>query len=191
MKKITILTALVFAVVTSTFAKGNDSEKPSKFGIRAGYHAAMVSIDGNQIAGTVGINTFYVGLFKEKKLVSMLRFGSGLEYFQNGFESNVIDLKRKLHYLSVPLYLKVKLGPVYATGGTALNFKIAENNKFLDETMDPLSDKSRIFDMPLQVGLGVKILMISVEARYNWGMINLNDFGAKNQYLQVGLAVSF
>jgi hypothetical protein len=32
--------------------------------------------------------------------------------------------------VSVPLYLKVKVGPVYATGGTALNFKVAENTKF-------------------------------------------------------------
>ena len=188
MKKFIIITLVLLSVVQSSFAQ---DDKPGKFGIRAGYHAAMVSVDGNQIAGTVGLNAFYVGLFKEKKLVPMLRFGSGLEYFQNGFESNVIDLKRILHYVSVPLYLKVKLGPVYATGGTALNFKVAENNKFLDESMDPLSEKSKIFDMPLQVGLGVQILMISIEARYNWGMINLNDVGAKNQYLQLGLAVSF
>ena len=121
----------------------------------------------------------------------MLYFCSGLDYFKNGFESNLIDLQRKLHYISVPMYLKVKLGPVYATGGTALNFKVAENNKFLDESMDPLSEKSNVFDMPLQVGLGLKILMLSLEARYNWGMLNLNDNEAKNEYFQLGLAVSF
>ena len=188
MKKNIMITLVLLSAVQSSFAQ---DDKPGKIGIRAGYHAAMISIDGDQIAGTVGLNAFYVGLFKEKKLVPMLRFGSGLEYFQNGFESNLIDLQRKLHYLSVPLYLKVKLGPVYATGGTALNFKVAENNKFLDESMDPLSEKSKIFDMPLQLGLGFKILMLSVEARYNWGMLEINDVGAKNQYLQLGIAVSF
>ena len=57
--------------------------------------------------------------------------------------------------------------------------------------MDPLTEKSNVFDMPLQVGLGVKILMLSLEARYNWGLLDLNDEGAKNQYFQLGLAVFF
>ena len=188
MKKFIMIALVLLSAVQLSFAQ---DDKPSKFGIRAGYHAAMISRNGNQVAGTVGLNTFYVGIFKEKKLIPMLHFGSGIEYFQNGFESNLIDLKRKLHYVSVPMYLKVKLGPFYATGGTALNFKIAENIKFLDESMDPLSEKSKIFDMPLQVGVGFKILMVSIEARYNWGMMNINDIGIKNQYLQVGLGVSF
>lgn len=188
MKKFIIITLVLLSAVQSNFAQ---DKKPGKFGIRAGWHAAIIVLDGAQIATTDPLNTFYVGIFKEKKLVPMLRFGSGLEYFQNGFESNLIDLQRKLHYLSVPLYLKVKLGPIYATGGTALNFKIAENTKFLDASMDPLTEKSKIFDLPLQAGLGVKILMLSLEARYNWGMLNLNDIGSKNQYFQLGLAVSF
>ncbi len=187
MKKIIIVLVLLSAF-QSTFAQ---DEKPQKIGIRAGYQSSIINVDGYQAASIVALNSFYVGAFKEKKLIPMLYFGSGLEYFQNGFESNSIDLKRKLHYLSVPLYLKVKFGPVYATGGTALNFKVAENNKFLDTTTDPLTEKSNWFDMPLQAGLGVKILMVSLELRYNWGMINLNDIGAKNQYLQLGLAVSF
>ena len=188
MKKIILITLVLFSAAQLSFAQ---DEKPGKLGIRAGWHFAIIDLDDAQFAGTDPLNTFYVGVFKEKKLIPMLRFGSGLEYFQNGFESNSVDLQRKLHYLSVPLYLKVKLGPVYATGGTALNFKVAENNKFLDESMDPLAQKSNWFDMPLQVGLGVKILMLSLEARYNWGMLELNDIGAKNQYFQLGLALSF
>lgn len=188
MKKITIIALLVFSAIQSSFAQ---DEKPKKFGIRAGYQSSFIHIDGSKLATTEALNSFYIGVFKEKKIVPMLHFGSGLEYFQTGFESNLVDLQRKLHYLSVPLYLKVKLGPVYATGGTALNFKVAENNDFLDTSTDPLTEKSNWFDMPLQAGLGVQVFMISVELRYNWGMINLNDFGAKNQYLQLGLGMSF
>lgn len=121
----------------------------------------------------------------------MLRFGTGLEYFQNGYESNLVDVQRRLHYISAPLYLKVKVGPVYATGGTALNFKVAENAKYQEESMDPLTEKSNWFDMPLQAGLGINILMLAIEARYHWGMLELNDIGAKNQYVQLGLSVSF
>jgi len=127
---------------------------------------------------------------KLNKLIPMLYAGGGLEYFQNGFQSTLIDLKRKLHYISVPLYLKVKFGPVYATAGTALNFKLAEKNILAGASVDPLSEKSDVFDLPLQAGIGVKILMFSIEARYNWGMLDVNN-GVKNQYFQLGLAVFF
>ena len=189
MKKVIALSFLVSSIAFSAVAQ--DKEGPGKFGIRAGWHSALVTRDGAGILNTEPLNTFYVGVFKEKQLASILNIGSGLEYFQNGFQSSVIDLKRKLHYVSLPVYLKVKVGPVFATGGTAFNFKVAENIKFLDTSLDPLTEKSRIFDLPLQVGLGVKVFFISIEARYNWGMINLNEIGTRNQYLQVGLAASF
>ena len=188
MKKISIIILVTLGATQSTFAQ---DEKPQKVGIRAGWHYADIVLGGNQIAAVDPLNSFYVGVFKEKKLAPMLHGGSGLEYFQNGFQSNLVDLQRKLHYISVPLYLKVKLGPLYGTAGTALNFKVAENTNFLDASMDPLTQKSNWFDMPLQAGFGIKILMLSVEARYNWGMISLNDFETKNQYLQLGLAMSF
>ena len=189
MKKVIFLT--LFVINITLIAVAQDKKDRGQFGVRAGWHSALVTRDGAGILSTEPLNTFYVGIFKEKKLASVLYFGAGLEYFQNGFQSSVIDLKRKLHYISLPLYLKVKLGPVFATGGTALNFKVAENIRFKDTSLDPLTEKSRIFDLPLHVGLGVKIFMISIEARYNWGMINLNELGTKNQYFQLGLAVSF
>ena len=188
MKKLSIIILVVLGAVLSTYAQ---DKKSGKFGIRAGYHSSIIMVDGAQFASTVALNSFYAGFFKERKLVPMLHFGMGLEYFQNGFESNLIDLQRKLHYVSAPLYLKVKLGPVYATGGTALNFKVAENNNLGDTSGDPLAEKSKVFDLPLQAGVGVKILMVSLEARYNWGMLEINDIGAKNQYFQLGAAVFF
>ena len=188
MKKFIIITLVLLSTFQLSFAQ---NEKPQKIGIRAGYNSSIILVDGHQFASTVALNSFYLGVFKEKKLVPMLRFGTGLEYFQNGYESNIVDLQRRLHYISAPLYLKVKLGPVYATGGTALNFKVSENAKYQDESMDPLAEKSNWFDMPLQAGLGINILMVAIEARYNWGMLELNDIGAKNQYVQLGLAVSF
>jgi len=146
-------------------------------------------IDGDQLSGTDRMNSFYVGLFKEKKIASILRFGSGLEYFKNGYNIND-NLKRELHYLSVPLYLKVKVAFLYATGGTALNFRVSEKLPG-NVLLDPLNNEQTAwFDMPLQLGLGVKILMFSVEARYNWGLFDMyND--SRNQYFQAGFTVSF
>ena len=182
MKKTTLLALLVLTTVLSTYA-----QKSSKFGIRAGWSSASMFENGSELPGAEPLNSFYIGVFKEYKLIPMLHAGGGLEYLQNGFEYKDIDQQSKLNYLSVPLYLKVKLGPVYATGGTALNFKVNESG-----VSPPSVEKSNVFDLPLQVGIGVKILMFSVEARYNWGLLEVyNNAPAKNQYLQVGAAVSF
>lgn len=57
--------------------------------------------------------------------------------------------------------------------------------------LDPLNiEKTVFYDMPLQLGVGIKILIFSVEARYNWGLIDMKN-GAKNQYLQLGFTASF
>jgi len=184
-----IMIAIVFAIGSHVNAQENDKDKPAKIGIRAGWNYAAMFIDGDQLSGTDRMNSFYVGLFKEKKIVPLLRFGSGLEYFKNGYTIND-NLKRELHYLSVPLYLKVKLAFLYATGGTALNFRVSEKLPG-NVLLDPLNNEQTAwFDMPLQLGLGVKILMFSVEARYNWGLFDMyND--SRNQYFQAGFTVSF
>ena len=188
MKKLLIFTLLVFPISISSYAQNKEF---NKFGIRAGWHSALMYRDGAGMATTQPLNTFYIGVFKEFKLVPKLYAGGGLEYFQNGFKSELIDLKRKLYYISVPLYLKVKLGAFYATAGTALNFKVAEVNIISDIIIDPLEEfTSSVFDLPLEVGIGVQISRFSIETKYNWGMIDVNH-GASNRYFQLGGAVSF
>jgi len=168
--------------------KSSKDDKPAKIGVRAGWNYAAMYADG-KVSGTDPLNSFYVGVFKEKKLVSILGLGSGLEYFQGGYKISG-DLKRQIHYISIPLYLKVKLGPVYATGGTGFNFKVAEKLPG-SQLLDPLNnEKTDFFDMPFQLGAGFKILMFSIEARYNWGLFDVTNM-ASNQYLQIGFTASF
>ena len=192
MKKSTQLTAILVSmalIIGSNVYAQDDKDKPARIGIRAGWNYASMFIDNEELAGIEHNNAFYIGVFKEKKLVPFLRLGSGLEYLQNGY---IIKdgSDRDIHYLSVPLYLKVKIGPVYATGGTGFNFKIGENLPG-DASQDPLNNETtNFYDMPFQLGAGLKILMFSVEARYNWGILNVNN-DASNQYLQVGFTVSF
>jgi len=193
MKKPTLLPAiliLISSLISSTVsAQDSGKDKPAKIGIRAGWNYASMFIDNEELTGIEHTNSFYIGVFKEKKLVPLLRLGSGLEYLQNGY--NIKDGgDRDIRYLSVPLYLKVKIGPVYATGGTGFNFKVGEKLPG-DASQDPLNNETtNFFDMPFQLGAGLKILMFSLEARYNWGMLNVNN-DASNQYLQVGFTVSF
>ena len=87
--------------------------------------------------------------------------------------------------------LKVKLGPVFALGGIAANFKVSEKLVFQDNKFDPGDDdKLHWFDAPVFLGVGVKIFFITIEGRYHWGIVDAgNDY--YHRYFQLGLGLSF
>lgn len=183
---ITFFSAVFFC--TSMFAQ--DSEPNNKSGIRAGWHSATLVADGKEPSGSSNLDNFYVGFFNENKIAPLFRFGKGLEYFKNGIAYSSKS-ERILHTISVPLYLKAKLGPVFALGGIAANFKVSEKYTIGSSEIDPIdSDKSDWFDAPVFLGAGVKILFVTIEARYHWGLIEVNN-GRKSQYFQLGAAFSF
>ena len=189
MKKILFITFFITVFIcTSILAQDND--KKSLSGIRGGYHSATLIKDGSTPNEANSLNNFYIGFFNDNKIAPILHFGKGLEYFQNGI-AYTSNSERILHTLSVPLYLKIKLGPVFALGGIAGNFKVSEKYTAGDyETSPTDSNKSNWFDAPVFLGAGVKIFFVSVEARYHWGLIEVRN-GYKSQYFQVGAAVSF
>lgn len=189
-RRILILTVLIFAGTLLTWAQSNNSKEQRVGGIRAGWQAATLVKDGNRPDTAQNLNRFYVGFFRDTKIIPMLHFGSGLEYFQNGI-SYTNDFERVLHTISVPLDLKVKLGPVFALGGIAANFKVSEKVKIGGEYVTPLEgDKSAWFDAPVFLGAGLKIAFVTIEARYHWGLIEVRD-GKHSQYLQIGAGLSF
>ncbi len=191
MKK-TVLFISIFIISLSFNANAQDEN--SSRGVRAGWQLSDYYFDGSAI-GDSPLNSFYVGFFNENKIIPMLYFGSGLEYFQNGSNiGNATDAQFKQHIISVPVYLKFKIGPVFATGGAAANFKVAENYVLGGNKIEvPENLKSNVFDVPLHLGLGVKILMFTVEARYYWGMLDTfqNAPETNTQYFQIGGGISF
>lgn len=185
MKKQNLVLFVVFFALSFVSVKAQD-----KIGIRAGYQVAnWYDTDGAALGDN--LNSFYLGLFKENKLIPALHFGIGLEYFQNGYKGMNTDNKQVLHILSVPVYAKVKLGPVFALGGLAGNFKVSEKIIFDGNSASPTDEqKSKTVDVPLFLGAGLKIAMFTFEARYHWGLVGVNH-GLHNRYLQLGAAVSF
>jgi len=187
MKNIFSFVALALFLSLSFSAQAGD-----KIGIRAGYQLASFHVDGSMLKNTDNLNSFYVGVFKENQLIPLLKLGYGLDYMQNGAEYSDYG-EYTMNYLSVPLYLKAKIGPLFGLAGVGANFKLSDkiSNGGMDtEASDSYATKD--FDMPLFIGGGFKILMFSIEGRYNWGMLELNKVtGAKNQYFQIGATVSF
>ena len=160
-------------------------------GVRGGWQMSNFSYDGKLLDSTNYMSKFYVGFFRDNKIIPMLFIGSGVEYMQNGVNWGH-NSSRTLHIISVPIYLKFKIGPVFALGGAGLNFKVAEKLLIAGVDLPPenYGGKTNVFDVPVFVGLGLKIFFISVEARYHWGMLDVRD-NTKVQYCQVGGAISF
>ena len=165
-------------------------DKPKKNGIRAGYHGATLVYEGSEPDSASTLSSFYVGFFRSKKIATILHFDSGIEYFQNGV-SYSSNSKRVLHTISVPLDLRLKVGPVYGVGGAAMNFKVSEEYKYGSNSYKPSdASKSNWFDIAAFAGAGVKIWILSVEARYHWGLLEVrNDLNSR--YFQLGAAISF
>ncbi len=143
--------------------KGLAQEK--NFGIRGGYQTSYLTQDGDKIGSSK--SGFYVGAYKDTKVFPFLHFNTGVEYSQLG-ASNLDNGDYKLNYVGVPLALKVKVGPLYAIGGSGFNVKVSENGT-------PFDDKAKWFDIPAYVGAGFNILFVAVEARQTWVLTDINN----------------
>lgn len=178
MKATTLLTAFIVILSFSASAQ--------KHGIRAGYQAAGQFESGSQQYGT--LNNFYAGVFRNDDIVPFLDWHKGVEYIQAGFYSDENNFRR-IHTISVPMALRAKVGPVFALAGVAGNFKVAE--RFELGGTDVLDDdtKASFFDLPVIAGVGVKFAIVTIEARYAHGLLEVNN-DLNNAYFQLGVGLS-
>jgi len=185
------LVFLLIGILIQGMVYAQDKSPHKKIGgVRLGFHSASMVVEGSKPDTVNNYKSFYVGFFRDNKIAPMLFFGTGLEYFQNGMKYPQ-NSTRVLHTISVPLDLKLKLGPVFALGGAAANIKVKEKYNTGDTSYSPSdTDKTKWFDVAAFAGAGVKIFFITVEARYHWGLLEArNDL--YNRYFQLGAAISF
>ena len=140
------------------------------------------------------LSSFYAGFFGVKKIGAgkLLSLYSGLEFYQTGAQEND-DNKIVLSYISIPINLRVKIGPVYAFGGVNPSFKIGEEVKFAGVDVSEVAEVNS-FDIGGQIGIGAKFLFLGVEVKYNQGFIDAFTDGTESSttnHLQVGACVYF
>jgi hypothetical protein len=158
-------------------------------GVRSGYQVAFTNNSGNRIGD--GLGHFYLGAFKNNKLGigSLLMLHTGVEYMQKGHRTDDANFRR-MDYLSFPVGLRVKLGPLFAQGGLNANIKLSEKYEVNGSNALNSSNETNSFDLPAHIGLGMKVLIFTIEARYHQGFMDVNN-GNKNSYLQIGAAIEF
>ncbi len=173
-----IPTSILIVFLSLLFVPAYSQDKD--FGIRAGWQSATTFNDGDKVQGAQ--NSLYVGVFRVRPIGGkVLSWVGGLEYSQQGHKDNDRNF-RKIHYISLPASLRLKIGPAHALGGANVNFRVAEKVEVDGEDID---NNSNFLDIALHLGAGFNFGRLGVEARYHWGLMDVND-GNRNKYLQLG-----
>lgn len=168
-------------------AQNEKGEGKAKIGITGGFNFASINE-----SNTDGLTAFYAGIYKDFKLVPLFKFQTGLLYVRNG--ASIGDMDIRLDYLTLPALLKIKIGPMYATTGFTGSVRVGASSKIDDEVEKLDADDLNWYDLGAQLGVGVKILFIGVEARYNWGLAHVlkesSNVDYNNRYFHLGLTVN-
>ena len=191
-----LLLAAIISVGSTAFAQ--KKKKTYTGGLRFGYNHSYIFNEGSMVNGTSSLDGFYVGTFGYSKFSERFWVGSGLEYVQNGYNgTNGMDpdkehVKVKLHTISWPQMARFNLGPVFGLAGFAINIKVDETRWKADNTKYETTPDYDWFDTPVFLGLGVQFGVFIIEARYNWGIWDIdNGNGTRTHYGQVGAALAF
>ena len=184
MKKVFFVLSMIAVLLISAQLEAQEK----KSGIRAGYLRSATELEG-----TSPLDGFYVGFSHDRPIgqSKFLYVHGGTEYTQAGWEITDNTFHR-LHYISLPRALKVKLGPVFVQAGTALNFKVGERIYIDGEDAKTDNNKSKIFNLPGLVGAGLMLGPVTIEARYNYGFLPVhNEVENHVGYLQLGAGLHF
>lgn len=160
-------------------------------GLRAGYQSA--TIKGDDAPEVNSLSSFFIGAFHVNDFGGIFGFYKGIEYFQVGLQNDDENFKR-VHTISIPLMLRAKIGPAFANAGFGANFNVSEKAQQYGE--DLLKDdalRSPFFDLPVVVGAGLKFAMLTIEARYGYGLLDatkIDNVDLHNGYWQIGVGLS-
>jgi hypothetical protein len=175
-----LIIAFVLCFASSSFIEAQDR------GFHAGYIGSNLKKDGDSWFDN-GHNSFFVGIHNNQRIIPMLFLYTALDYYQTGSRLNDNN-KLVLHYISVPVGLKLRLGPVYGMGG--FHGAVRVSTKLVVNGNDASTEGFNTFDSGAFVGAGVRLLFIGLEGRYTWGLSTVRN-GYKNNFWQAGLTLYF
>jgi hypothetical protein len=197
--------AMVLCLVlgVSTAARAQEAV----FGVKAGISYANLTFDGpeadvnfDQRIGFVG------GLFMVWPATSKAALQVEALYSQKGTSLDNEEGKGalKLDYLEVPILARFSSAPAtrgsfHVFGGPSLGFKMRAHGTgdFADNGDDQdVGDDVETFDFGMIVGAGVDVGHLTLDARQNWGLSNVNkdpgdDEKVKTRTFSVMLGIRF
>lgn len=179
------LTGLLVIVIVVSFASGSLMEAQDR-GFHAGYIGSNLSKDGNNWFKN-SHKSFYLGFYNNQRIIPALFLYTSLDYYQTGSRLDDNN-KLVLHYISIPIALKLSLGPVFAMGG--FHGAVRVSTKFTINGQSASTEGFNTFDSGVFLGAGIRIFFIGFEGKYTWGLSTVRN-GYKNNFWQGGITLYF
>ena len=199
MRKVVILVALLVAFASPAAAQG------ALFGAKVGVNFASLSFDPEDEEVETSMRTgFTAGVLLVVPANARIAFQPEVLFSQQG--SKVEDPENaanegsiKLNYVNVPLLANIRLGggdnPVSLLVGPQIGFRTSAKAEANGEEED-LKEFTEGTDFGLVTGLSAMFRNVVVDARYIWGLSNINadetdDQKVKNRVFTISVGVVF
>jgi len=181
----------------------------AQFGIKAGINQAV--LNGENInADTKYQTSYHAGIFYEANILGPLSIQPEVLYSLNksSWKSQFEDFDNKLHYFSVPILAKVRVGPVFVEAGPQFSYllkadkdgKVQVQGTNMTTNGGSATNDFKRGDFSLCAGAGLKLGYFLVGARFNAGINDINnidnlsgvnDARLKNRVFQGYVALQF
>lgn len=199
MRKVVVLVALLVAFASPAAAQG------VLFGAKVGVNFASLSFDPEDEEVETSMRTgFTAGVLLVVPANARIAFQPEVLFSQQG--SKVEDPENaanegsiKLNYVNVPLLANIRLGggdnPVSLLVGPQIGFRTSAKAEANGEEED-LKEFTEGTDFGLVTGLSAMFRNVVVDARYIWGLSNINadetdDQKVKNRVFTISVGVVF
>lgn len=154
-------------------------------GLRAGYSLSTWSNNSAKFENHV--HSPYIGYVHLVRVAPILMFGTGADYLLSGYRFDS-DNAIHQHSLSIPAYLRLGLGPILVLAG------VHGSASFVTSVPSGVdADDFRKFDAGSFLGLGVKFLSLSVDARIYSNQIDRIKASSSESYarmFQLGMTIT-
>lgn len=165
-----------YLLLVLTFIVVNDLDaQESHFGIKGGWNNTVVNDipkEWNDLEFD-RLNGFHIGIFNEWYMGDHLGFGVEALFSGKGSIIQVVDTAQittestvRLNYLTIPVLLQYKIGPLFLQAGPELGFKL---NTIVEKDGIGILDEDfwdQSFDLSGVAGIGLDIGNLFVSARY-------------------------
>jgi len=189
MKKISLVLCASL-LVCSTWAQN------ASFGIKGGLNVSTLSDKNDELGSRIG---YHAGLLAHIHINPQWAIQPEIVYSSQGAKYTVTDGEHllALNYVNIPLQLQYMFNNGFRLQtGPQVGFLTGVNDKRDGtETNNFTSDDFKSVDFAWTAGLGYLTQSgLGVDARYNFGLSNINDVGdaeRRNNVFQVGLFYMF
>jgi hypothetical protein len=186
----------LIGVIAAMMITGTAIAQHNNFGIKGGLNAYTIYSDDNSAADTkIG---FHLGVISHIHLGNQFAIQPELIYSTQGaqYTSGNTTAKLNLNYINVPLLFQYMFDNGFRLmAGPQVGFLVSAKTE-LDNTKTDVKDNLKTVE--LAFGIGASYVHpptgFGVDARYNFGLNNINDSGSVNSYnrgLQVGVFYLF